>query len=468
MVQLPEAFNEKMKRLLGPEYDDFLESCEKERVQGLRWNPLKIDEDTLLSCVPFHLSKIGWAKEGWYYDAADRPGKHPYHDAGLYYIQEPSAMAVVELLDPRPGDTVLDLCAAPGGKTTHIAGRLMGEGFLVSNEIHPARAKILSQNVERMGITNCVVTNEDAAGLARRFPEFFDKIVVDAPCSGEGMFRKDETAVHEWSPDHVAMCAARQQEILEYAAGMVKPGGRMVYSTCTFSPEEDEQAVEAFLAVHPDFSIEKVHGREGLSKGRPEWSRTGNEELAGTFRIWPHKAEGEGHYIAVLLRADGLINTVKRPYPQYLKDKAVKLEFEKFCRETLAAPEQLTDREEYILFGDQLYLLPPQMVDIKGLKVVRPGLHMGTVKKKRFEPSHALALSLKKEEVLRSYELNPEENDAIRYLKGETINLLSDSETRAMEGKGWVLMTVSGCSIGFSKLAGGILKNHYPKGLRWL
>lgn len=474
MIELPEAFKEKMKELLKTEYEAFFESYEKERVQGLRRNPEKTEEKEFLEKVPFHLTKIPWAKEGYYYDSSDRPGKHPYHEAGLYYIQEPSAMAVVELLDPMPGDCVLDLCAAPGGKTTQIAGRLMGEGFLLSNEIHPARAKILSQNVERMGIQNAVVANETPERLAERFPEFFDKMVVDAPCSGEGMFRKDEEACRQWSPEHVVMCAARQRRILDSAAHMLKAGGRMVYSTCTFSPEEDEQTIETFLSEHPEFEIEDMGIREGLSPGKPEWGTSAKEALRGTYRIWPHLSEGEGHYLAVLRKTGDHSGTWKRKAPQYLKDKAVWKEYEGFCRDVFTVPERYLDREEYILFGDQLYLLPPQMIDLAGLKVVRPGLHMGTMKKKRFDPSHALALSIKKEDAARRFPMSAAGMEAVRYLKGETLRIEDVFQTeeskncRLSDQKGWVLMTVDGWPLGFSKLAGGILKNHYPRGLRWM
>lgn len=467
MTELPEAFKEKMKGLLGTEYEPFLQSYEKERVQGLRRNPLKVDEESFLERMAFDLTKIDWADEGYYYGAADRPGKHPYHEAGLYYIQEPSAMAVVQLLEPKPGDYVLDLCAAPGGKTTQIAGRLFGEGFLLSNEIHPARAKILSQNVERMGIKNCVVANETPERLAERFPACFDKIVVDAPCSGEGMFRKDEAARAEWSPGHVAMCAERQARILESAACMLKGGGRMVYSTCTFSPEEDEMAIDHFLEVHPEFTIENRGTREGLSPGRPEWSQTKRSDLAGTYRIWPHHSEGEGHYLAVLKEAEDGGEAGRLPFPQYLKDKAVWKVYEQFCRELFAEPDRYLKRTEYILFGDQLYLLPEGMRDLTGLKVVRPGLHMGTVKKNRFEPSHALALSMREEEARLHLSLKAEGPEVLRYLRGETL-CIPEGETALQGQKGWVLVTVDGWSLGFLKLAGGILKNHYPKGLRWL
>ncbi len=467
MIQLPELFTEKMKGLLGEEYGSFIESYEKERVFGLRRNSLKISAEEFGRTCPFELKKIPWSFEGYYYKAGERPGKHPYHEAGLYYIQEPSAMAVTELLDPRPGEKILDLCAAPGGKTTHIAGRLQGKGFLLSNEIHPARARILSQNVERMGIGNAVVSNEDSKNLTLRFPEFFDRIAVDAPCSGEGMFRKDEAARLEWTPEHVNNCAVRQEEILNNAADMLKPGGRMVYSTCTFSPEENEQVIEKFLLNHPEFSVEVMENRPGLSQGRPDWSKTGLKDLKGTFRIWPHKAEGEGHYLAVLKKASLGTGEKRQAVPDYIKDKSVLKELEKFLKELMRNPGYLLLRKEYVLFGDQMYLLPPEMIDFKGMKIIRPGLHMGTMKKNRFEPSHALALFLKKEEVNQWVDLSSAGEEIIKYLKGETLAEKAFPND-CLNQKGWVLINTDGYSIGFAKLAGGILKNHYPKGLRWL
>lgn len=465
IITLPEAFQEKMKKLLGEEYEAFVQSYENERVQGLRFNTLKADIKEALEQIPeeFGLDKILWAEEGYYYSGKSRPGKHPYHEAGVYYIQEPSAMAVVELLDPKPGDKVLDLCAAPGGKTTHIAERLQNQGLLVSNEIHPARAKILSQNVERMGIGNAVVTNEDSGKLTRYFPEFFDGIVVDAPCSGEGMFRKEEGATEQWSPDHVVLCTMRQAEILDNAAQMLKKGGRLVYSTCTFSPEENEGSIQAFLERHPEFTIEQIPEKdmkkyESFDHGHPEWVKDGRRELKATFRIWPHHTEGEGHYMAVLrkegeLRKEEEVPSKKCKYQQdalcfyqnTLKD----------CEKTL--PEWM---ENQVLFGEQIYAVPRQMVDYQGLKVLRPGLHLGTVKKNRFEPSHALALYLKPSQVQQHYDCTASGDEILRYLKGETLQT-------DMPGKnGWVLITVDGYSIGWAKLVGTTLKNHYPKGLR--
>lgn len=461
---LPEAFLQKMSKLLGEEYDAFLRSYEKERVQGLRFNLWKgtLEDMVKENRQRFDLTEIPWCREGFYYRQETRPGRHPYHEAGVYYIQEPSAMAVVSLLDPQPGEKILDLCAAPGGKTTQIAGRLHGEGLLVSNEIHPARARILSQNVERLGIGNAVVTNEDSARLETCFPAFFDRIVVDAPCSGEGMFRKDEQARGEWSEENVRLCAERQQEILEHAAAMLRPGGRMVYSTCTFSPEEDEDGIASFLKHHPEFKIVKLTDDRkpaGLSAGRSEWASEEMPELSDTYRIWPHKAEGEGHYLALLEKSsDAEPGRVKKPKePKYWRDKAGQKLLNEFL--TDLCPAWKPDVDRLILFGDQLYQLPAQMPDFAGMKVLRPGLHLGTLKKNRLEPSHALALHLHPDEVKRSIAFPGDGTQILDYLKGNT---LPDPDGN----KGWVLVCADRYSIGWAKASGGILKNHYPKGLR--
>ncbi|MDO5406990.1 MAG: RsmB/NOP family class I SAM-dependent RNA methyltransferase [Eubacteriales bacterium] len=495
---LPEPFMAKMQQLLGAEYDEFIRSYDTERVQGLRFNGLKGNPAQMYekNRERFDLTPVPWCREGFYYRQETRPGRHPFHEAGVYYIQEPSAMAVVSLLDPQPGERVLDLCAAPGGKTTHIASRLCGQGLLVSNEIHPARAKILSQNVERMGIGNGVVTNEDSEKLKVYFPEFFDAMVVDAPCSGEGMFRKDEQARAEWSETNVRICAERQQEILDNAAAMLRPGGRMIYSTCTFSPEEDEAGIAAFLDRHPEFSVVRVPEEKrlpGLSAGRAEWSGRRAElagdlagsagdsagsagsptesagslahpEVADTFRIWPHRAEGEGHYLALLTKAEA--EEGYRPprirCPKYWNDKQGGKILEEFLKDTLKENPGNADaekKENLILFGDQIYRIPEEMPEFNGLRVLRPGLHLGTLKKNRLEPSHALALYLHPEQVKRSISLKADGPQILDYLKGNT---LADDEGR----KGWTLVCVDGYSVGWAKAVSGTLKNHYPKGLR--
>lgn len=432
-IKLPEAFMKKMERLLGDEYADFISGYEDSRLYGLRYNPLKSTKEEFLKRQPFELTAVEWSEEGFYYTG--QAGKHVLHEAGAYYIQEPSAMAVAEALEPKPGEKILDLCAAPGGKTTHIAGKMMGEGLLVSNEIVPERARILSQNVERMGISNTVVCNETPERLAGFFPCFFDRILVDAPCSGEGMFRKDETAIEMWSPENVKLCAQRQLKILEQAAMMLKAGGVLVYSTCTFSPEENEDVINEFIKSHGEFYIEN------------------------TMRLWPHKIAGEGHFIARLRKEEGL-------NPKCLKPKIQEtIDGYKLCRDFLYKESGICDEliskllsnSHITSFGEQIYLVPPDMISLQGIKIIRAGLHLGTDKKNRFEPSHALAMYLTPDDVDKSYELTKEQ--AKKYIKGET--LVCDSNL-----KGWILLTVNGYSIGFGKAGGGWIKNHYPKGLR--
>lgn len=453
---LPEDYLKKMKTLLKEEYEDFLQSYNEKRSQGLRVNTLKAPVGDFLQISPFRLEKIPWVNEGFYYDENERPGKHPYHEAGLYYIQEPSAMAAGVFVDPKPGEKVLDLCAAPGGKTTHLAMKMEGQGLLVANEIYPARARILSQNVERMGVKNAVVTNESSDRLAERLSGFFDRILVDAPCSGEGMFRKDQDAQAEWSLENVAMCSLRQSDILRDAAAMLKPGGRLVYSTCTFSPEENESAISKFLKDQPEFEIEHVEVYGGFAEGRADWIREPAEYIERTIRIWPHQVRGEGHYMAVLRKKDGAeISKGKAKTVKPLKDQKLLKDYYQFAKETLKE----TPEGKFIVFGEQLYIIPEEMPAFDKLKVVRPGWHLGTIKKNRFEPSHALALSLKGDEVIKKVNLDSKSSETIAYLKGETI--------RKEGEKGWYLVTVDGYSLGWGKLTGNQLKNHFPKGLRW-
>lgn len=457
---LPQEFTKRMQRMLGDEYSLFIQTFEQKKYQSLRLNPLKGSREEFLVHNPFSLSLVEWEKNGFYYEETDQPGKHPYHEAGVYYIQEASAMAPAGYLDAQPGEQVLDLCAAPGGKSTQLAAAMEGSGILICNEIHPARAKILSENVERMGIRNALVTNETPQKLAEHFPEYFDKILVDAPCSGEGMFRKNEEACLEWSAENVQMCADRQDEILDSAARMLRAGGRLVYSTCTFAPLEDEGSIGRFLQRHPDFSIEKVNQAPGMEGGRTEWADEAGQamqELTDTIRLWPHKLKGEGHYLAVLKRAgsvpEGYHGRSRYGFEKGAPEKDYQ-EFTEFQKEYLKGKQPGI----YLKFGDQLYLAPPDCPSLRGLKVLRPGLHLGTLKKNRFEPSHALALALRPCQVLQSYDLPADSPEAKAWLNGMT--LTADGR------KGWYLVTVDGYSIGWGKLAGTIMKNHYPKGLR--
>lgn len=453
---LPEEFLKRMEQMLGEEYPAFLQSYERQRAQALRFNPLKGGIGDFLRKAPFTLRPVPWEPNGFYYGNMDAPGKHPYHEAGVYYIQEPSAMAPAAFLDAHPGERILDLCAAPGGKSTQIAVAMCGSGILVSNEIHPARAKILSENIERMGITNAMVTNESPKKLAERFESWFDRIMVDAPCSGEGMFRKNEEACEEWSPENVRLCALRQMEILDLAAGMLKPGGTLVYSTCTFAPEEDEGCVSSFLCRHSEFELCETKKYPGMESGRADWIPEPVSGLEHTCRLFPHKLEGEGHFLAVLKKKGTVPEAFKGSCGGYERPAAKKDlgEYPAFCRENLREMPQ----GQILRFGEQLYLAPEELPALKGLKVLRPGLHLGTLKKNRFEPSHALALALKPEQVWHTWELAADSQDARSYLSGQTFPAEGD--------KGWYLITVDGYSIGWGKLAGNMMKNHYPKGLR--
>ena len=427
---LPQEFLDRMKTQLGEDYEAFLQSLDRPRAVALRFNPLKGDVPEL----PFVGERVPWEPCGYYYDPDTRPGLHVFHEAGVYYLQEASAMAPVTLLDPQPGERICDLCAAPGGKTTQIAGRMAGEGFLLCNEINSKRAKILSRNIERMAVANALVTNEHPQTLADRLPGFFDRVLIDAPCSGEGMFRKEEAAVTDWSVETVQMCARRQAEILHSGAQLVRPGGRLVYSTCTFAPEEDEQAIAAFLQTHPDFTPETVEA---------PWFTPGEN---ASFRLWPHKLLGEGHFAAVLRR-----NGVEEaPEVAAVSAKLPKewLTFAKQMQIVLPAGKP-------VLFGQSLFWAPEQMPDISRLKVLRPGLELGVVKKDRFEPAHALALWLHSCSSVQNYP--PESQEIANYLHGDVV---------PSPCSGWCLVTAGGYAIGWGKGDGKVLKNHYPKGLR--
>lgn len=544
---LPEAFLNRMQELLTEEeYAAFLSSYGQKRRFSLRLNPLKADckkafyllhnaaagpadrgAEDIEQAVPEteKLRPVPWEPDGFYYPEDFRPGRLPWHEAGMYYIQEASAMAPAVLCGAKPGERILDLCAAPGGKSTKLAACLKGEGILVANEIHPERAKILSSNLERMGVRNALVTNEPPQRLASRFPLYFDRIVVDAPCSGEGMFRKEEEALVHWSPENVRMCADRQTEILEEAASMLRPGGYLVYSTCTFSPEENEGTIYRFLQTHPDFAVINipdlpgVRAKEwGFSAGRPEWipkvcgEAAGNmSAIGGTIRLWPYLLDGEGHFAAVLQKADndrpaddsaqesfsrtiGLCvcaeskNAVfpgaetageKRHGKKGLsakknragkkagkkdpkKEEALKL-WKDFCSENLSIPASgLTGEEKLLLFGETLYAMPVPLdsLSLTGLRVLRPGLQLGSITRGRFVPAHALGMTLCPEEVMRAVQLRGDSPEAYAWFRGEAVPLTGEFE------KGWCVIYIDGCAAGWGKAAGNMIKNHYPKGLR--
>ena len=439
---IPEKFLNRMKETLGDEYDDFYKSFDKPRFHALRINTLKATSDELSEVVLSTISedgkplrKVNWNKNGYYYSEDKTPGKHPYHAAGAYYIQEPSAMLPGEMIDAKPGEIILDLCAAPGGKSTQIAAHMKGEGILVSNEINSARAKILSENIERMGIKNAIVLNETPASLSERFQGCFDKIMVDAPCSGEGMFRKTDIACEEWSEENVSMCAIRQRQILECADIMLKEGGIICYSTCTVAKEENEDNILAFMKDHPEY------------------------KLLEERRIWPHKDDGEGHFCAVIKKGNEN-KSVGQTFWKTQKscDKKLITDFINFDKEYIIKDSFDTEGGIYVKFGDNLYLAPNDTFDLTGLKVLRAGLWLGTLKKERFEPSHSLALALKPCDFKNNANFDADSNEVKEYLKGNVIDY--------DEKNGWILICVNGFSLGFGKLSNNVIKNHYPKGLR--
>lgn len=458
-MNLPIEFEKKMKAFLGDEWDDFLYSYDNNRFQALRFNTLKVQshEEIMRILMVLEISsdkRVSWANEAYYFDENVRPGKHPYHEMGLYYIQEPSAMSAAALLAPKPGMRVLDLCAAPGGKSTQLATYLGDSGLLVSNEINTQRSRILSQNIERMGIKNAIVTNEDSFVLASHFPGFFNAIQVDAPCSGEGMFRKLPEAIEQWSMENVAICAARQKEILDNAAVMLKPGGTIVYSTCTFSKEENEDVIEYFLERHPDFTLEEME------------------------RFWPHKVDGEGHFVAKLVRR-GCVDTDLKADRKTKKNKNSKNRknetkpaltkenmklLSEFLDETISEDMAAwIKNSRLVMLGEQLYRLPDMEVDIKGLKVQRAGLHIGEFKKQRFEPSHSLALALKLNDAKNVVKLTCDNPQTIGFFNGQSV-MLSDEQAAECK-KGWALVCVDGYPAGWGKVNGAQVKTIILKGL---
>ena len=502
-LTLPSLFARRMQDMLGEDYQAFIASYAKPAHPSLRVNTLKLSPERLREIAPFVGDAIPWQPMGFYYPSKDgvRPGKHPLHEAGAYYIQEASAMLPASLCPPVPGERVLDLCAAPGGKATQLAAALCGDGLIVANEIHPTRAAIRSQTMERMGVRNALVVNATPAELSGKFPAFFDKIVVDAPCSGEGMFRKEADAVTMWSPENVALCAKRQGEILDEAAVMLRSGGYLTYSTCTFAPAENEGAILDFLVRHPEFevipspeaAVESARQAGLLDGGHPEWVESSAQypeelraQIRNAYRVFPHHCDGEGHFAVLLRKADGADALPLSSGESKKKSKkadrsgsgkgdktspsseavAYKL-FADFARDVLGGIPDWAERTVPCLFGDKLYLVPPALcgpdkdpqVILKGLRVLRPGLCVGAVMgmergKGRFEPDHALALAAGIS--LRTF---PVDHDgALAYLRGETL---------PADVRGWYAVTYHDLPLGWGKASDGVMKNHYPKGLRW-
>ena len=455
-TQLHPSFLTRMQHLLGPEYPAFLASFDAPRTYGLSLNTSKITSEAFEKLAPFSITPIPWVKNAYFYSEDIRPSRCPYYQSGLYYLQEPSAMTPASRIPIEPGDKVLDLCAAPGGAA------LKGEGLLVANDISTSRARALLRNLELFGIPNIFVTNETPAKLTKAFPEFFDKIILDAPCSGEGMFRKEEALAKDWTPEKSQELASIQKELALQAADMLRPGGLMLYSTCTFAPIEDEETVSCLLENRPDMELIEMEDYEGFSHGIPEWGN-GNPELTKCIRIFPHKMNGEGHFLALLHKKGEAIQTNTRPHTKPDKNAFPLIEdfFKEIGLKTLGGHP--FDWERVEIRADKVYYLPPVTHNCRGLTFLRNGLYLGDLKKNRFEPSQPLALAIHKDEAEAVISLSASDERITRYLKGETLNI---DPSEASHKKGWHLFCADGYPIGFGKLVNQILKNKYPAGWR--
>ena len=468
---LPLPFLERMKEMLGDDYNTFLQSYENPRTYGLRINTTKLSCQDFEKLSPFEIRPIPWISNGYFYDEDSRPARCAFYQAGLYYLQEPSAMTPASRLPVEPGDFVLDLCAAPGGKATALGAALNDTGFLLANDISTSRARALLRNLELFGIKNMLVTDEKPARLAQRFPAFFNKILLDAPCSGEGMFRKEEALARDWTPEKSAELSDIQKDLILKAADMLRPGGMMLYSTCTFSPCEDEEVVAYLLQERPDMELMEMPGYEGFSEGRPELISTpispeafDPSSLRKCIRIFPHKMDGEGHFLALFHKKGDSLPPVFRPAGKG-PDKNTRKWLEEFFAEiglhTLGGQEFDWNRVE--IRKDKVYYQLPFPLDLRGISFLRNGLYVGDLKKNRFEPSQPLALALHKEDIEATISLSVSDERITRYLKGETLNIEPEE---AAHKKGWHLLCADGYPIGFGKLVNGILKNKYPAGWR--
>lgn len=471
----PAEFLARMRNLLDPvEYDAFLSAFSNPPRAGLRVNTLKISIRDFISIAPFSLAPVGdWEPAGFFVMDESRPGRHPFHDAGLYYLQEPSAMVAAALLGAAPGEMILDLAAAPGGKSTHLASlmadpaagpvsplrrALDADGLLVANDVHAGRARLLANNLARWGATNVLVTQAEPARLAEAFGPRFDRVLIDAPCSGEGMIRRGESI--EWSPAIVAACARRQGDILDVAPDLVRPGGQLLYSTCTFAPEENEQVVAGFLTHRPEFALEEMPIHEGFAHGRPEWSAAPPDvagQLARAVRLWPHRFPGEGHFLAAMQRRPGNSTeqnerAVFRIHPPSADELRLWREFaDSMLAVTLPA-------ERLHAAGGRLYLLPKTAPATGRARIVRYGLLLGEARPGRFHPAHELALALNSSDMLSTMELPAGD--------GRLADFQAGADMPESGPDGWVLVAVEGFGLGWGKRVGGRVKNHYPHHLR--
>lgn len=468
-MDLPQKFCEEMKRILGDEYEAYLASMNDRRKYGLRVNTSKISVSEFERICPFELRRIPYVNNGFYYEEGVQPAKHPYYFAGLYYLQDPSAMTPASRLPVEPGDAVLDLCAAPGGKATELAAKLGGTGILVANDISSKRAKALLKNIELFGVENSFIVTENPAKLGKYFSGFFDKILIDAPCSGEGMFRKEPSMIKAWEQNSPEFYSGLQCEILEQALLLLKEGGMLLYSTCTFSPLEDEGSVEYLLSLDPELRLVEMEGYSGFVKGNPELIGSSDPEIKKCVRIFPHKLDGEGHFLALFQKGEAASeeNIAHKRAMSHKERRSGLKGAEKELFEAFSESLNRSFADEWIESKNgMLYYMPENLPQMRGLRFLRSGLFLGEIKKKRFEPSQSLAMALKKEDYKRTLDLAAEDDRVFRYLKGETLVLSEEEISGAGGSGGWLLVCVDGYPLGWGKLTGASLKNKYHPGWR--
>lgn len=451
MKNLPIDFVKRMKILLGDEYALYEKAVNDPPVKAFRVNKNKISVDAFEKINPFGNEKIPYVDGGYYLDY-EKVGNHPFHHAGLIYVQEPAAMAPAECIDIEPNSKVLDMCAAPGGKSTQLKNKLDDGGLLVSNEIIPSRCKILTGNIERLGLKNCVTTCMDTSRLVDLFPDTFDVIMVDAPCSGEGMFRKEPIAIDEWSEENVKMCAERQTEILENAVKCLATGGTIIYATCTFSLEENEMQIDSFLKRHPDFQIVPAKPEvQAASTDGIKFDGCECQNIHYARRFYPHTSRGEGQFMAVLRHKGEGSATYKKVTKPPQKLNPVLTDF---LDDTLES----YDKNDITIYGDTPVFYSGD-IEIKKGNAFMCGVTIGEIKKNYVLPHHQLFMAYGKD-FKRKIDLAPDSNDIVKYLHGE--------EIKADCKNGWAVVTVCGVALGGAKVSNGVAKNHYPKGLRIL
>ncbi len=453
---LPDLFVHRMRTLLGSEAQDLLKVLAESNQAGLRVNTNKLSAEAFLDITELSLEPVAWLESGFLLNNSGA-GKHPFHAAGLYYLQEPSAMSVAEVVAPQEGDWVLDLAAAPGGKSTHLSSLMKDTGLLVSNDVNRKRCRALLENLERWGAKNSLVMNAEVSLLAEQWGAIFDRVLLDAPCSGEGMFRKSTDAREMWSFQTIKDCALRQTGLIHDAAKLVKEDGYLVYSTCTFAPEENEHVIAQFLKDNANFSLEGIQ-LTGVDRARADWVEPENLELAKAIRLWPHKLKGEGHFVALLKKNSSEHSKVVNHQFQMLSKKETL-----FCLDFLHdyGITSFLKGKKLILFGKKVFAVPELVPDFSSLSALRCGLHLGNLEKNRFEPSHSLALALTPSQVknLNHSDFNEKDPTLLSYLQGYGLEC---------EGpKGWTIISANGFALGWGKRSGSSVTNAYPKGLRW-